>query len=67
VIIFDLIRFLYIKKVTKPNFFLKNKNRLKLAGFGSVRFFEHDFGLVFLVGLGFFRFEFGLVFSVSDL
>jgi len=37
VFIFGSVRFLS-KKITKPNFFLKNRNRFKPTGFGSVRF-----------------------------
>jgi len=36
VIIFDLVQFLYIKKVIKPVFFKKTRNWFKLTGFGSV-------------------------------
>jgi hypothetical protein len=36
VIIFDLVQFLYKKKVTKPVFFKKTRNWFKLTGFGSV-------------------------------
>jgi hypothetical protein len=51
------VRFLS-KKVTKPNFFKKNRNRFKPTGFGSVRFFREKtgsnrFGSVFSVWLGF--------------
>ena len=53
----------FIKKIIKLNFFLKNQNQFKLTGFGSVRFFGQKqiqtdltrFWMSFsLVWLGFF-------------
>jgi len=74
VIIFGSVRFLS-KKVTKPKFFSKkkNRNRVKPTGFGSVRFGffrtktgSNRFGSVFPIlarfsrfWLGFFRFWLG--------
>jgi hypothetical protein len=64
VIIFGLVRFLS-KKVTKPNFFLKNRNWVKPTGFGSIFLGKKRFKPVWLGFFsGFFRFRFGLVFSV---
>jgi len=57
VIIFGLVQFLS-KKVTKSKFFLKkNRNRVKLTGFGSVWFFREKTGLAWF-------FSFGSIFSV---
>jgi hypothetical protein len=67
VIIFGLVRFL-LKKVTKPKFILKkkNRNRVKPTGFGSVRFGflgekPVQTGLA-RFWLGFFRFWLGFFF-----
>jgi hypothetical protein len=50
VIIFGLVRFLS-KKVTKPNFFFKNRNWVKPTGFGSIFLGKKRFKPVWL---GFF-------------
>jgi len=49
----------FIKKITKQNFFKKNRNRFKPTGFGSVfrtKTGSNWFGLVFSVWLGLARF-----------